>query len=206
MLRGVVGRDPAGLRLLVNLVIAFVPAVVVGVPLDHWLESHLFHPLPVIATLAAGGVAMIALDRGLTLGTRTIDDVRPAQALLIGILQCLALWPGTSRAMVVIVGGLLAGLRRRDAAEFSFLLGLPTLGGACAYKLAKEHHAIAQLGVAPVALGIAVAAVSAALAVRWLVAFLNRRGLEPFGWYRLGLSAVLCISVWLGWVRLGGLS
>jgi len=206
MLRGVVGRDPAGLKLLVNLLIAFVPAVVVGVPLDHWLEAHLFHPLPVIAALAGGGVLMIALDRGLTRGDRTVDDLGPRQALLIGLLQCLALWPGTSRSMVVIVGGLLVGLRPRDAAEFSFLLGLPTLGGACAYKLWKERDAIAQLGAAPLAIGILVAAASAALAVRWLVAFLNRRGLEPFGWYRLGLSAVLCISVWLGWVKLGGLS
>jgi undecaprenyl-diphosphatase len=206
MLRGVAGRDAVGLRLLVNLLIAFVPAAVVGVPLDHWLESHLFRPLPVIAALVGGGVIMIALDRGLPRGTRTVDDVAPRHALWIGLMQCLALWPGTSRAMVVIVGGLLVGLRPRDAAEFSFLLGLPTLGGACAYKLVKEHDAIAQLGVAPVVLGIAVATVSAALAVRWLVAFLNRRGLEPFGWYRLGLSAVLCISVWLGWVRLGGLS
>jgi undecaprenyl-diphosphatase len=202
MLRGLLGRDPAGLRLLVNLVIAFVPAVVVGVPLDHWIERHLFHPLPVVAALAGGGVIMIALDRGLPRGTRGIDDVSPRQALLIGMFQCLALWPGTSRAMVVIVGGLLVGLRARDAAEFSFLLGLPTLGGACAYKLLKEHDAIAQLGIAPVVLGIAVAAVSAALAVRWLVAFLNRHGLEPFGWYRLVLSAVLCVGVWLEWVRL----
>jgi len=206
LLRGLLGRDPAGLRLLVNLIVAFVPAVVLGVPLDHWLEEHLFHPVPVLAALAGGGVLMIALDRGLPRGTRTIDDLNWRQALLIGAMQCLALWPGTSRSMVVIVGGLLVGLRPRDAAEFSVLLGLPTLGGACAYKLLKEHDAIAALGVTPVAVGIAVATLSAALAVRWLVGFLNRRGLEPFGWYRLGLSAVLCISVWLGWVRLGGLS
>ena len=206
MLRGLLGRDAAGLRLLVNLLIAFVPAVVVGVPLDHWIEAHLFRPLPVIGTLALGGVVMIALDRGLTHGERAIDDLGPRQALFIGLMQCLALWPGTSRAMDVIVGGHLVGLRARDAAEFSFLLGLPTLGGACAYKLFKEHDAIAQLGVVPVALGIAVATVSAALSVRWLVGFLNRHGLEPFGWYRLGLSALLCIGVWLEWVRLGGLS
>jgi len=149
---------------------------------------------------------MIVLDRTLERGTKGIDDLRWPQALVIGAFQCLALWPGTSRSMVVIVGGLLVGLRPRDAAEFSFLLGLPTLGGACAYKLLKEHEAIAQLGIAPVALGIAVATISAAIAVRWLVGFLNRRGLEPFGWYRLGLTAVLAVSLWLGWVRFADLS
>jgi len=206
LLRGLLGQDPAGMRLLVNLIVAFVPAVVVGVPLDKWIEAKLFHPLPVLGALAAGGVLMIVLDRRLPRGTKVIDDLRWPQALAIGALQCLALWPGTSRSMVVIVGGLLVGLRTRDAAEFSFLLGLPTLGGACAYKLLKEHDAIAQLGIAPVALGIAVATLSAAIAVRWLVGFLNRRGLEPFGWYRLGLTAVLAVSLWLGWVRFADLS
>ena len=206
LLRGLLGQDPAGLRLFVNLIVAFLPAVVVGVPLDKWIEAKLFHPLPVLATLSAGGVLMIVLDRRLPRGTQVIDDLRWPQAVLIGAFQCLALWPGTSRSMVVIVGGLLVGLRPRDAAEFSFLLGLPTLGGACAYKLVKEHDAIAQLGIAPVALGIAVATLSAAIAVRWLVGFLNRRGLEPFGWYRLGLAAVLAVSLWFGWVRFADLS
>jgi len=206
LLRGLVGRDPAGLRLLVNLAIAFVPAVAVGMPLDHWIEAQLFHPLPVLAALAGGGVFMIGLDRFAPRGERTIEQLEWRHALAIGAMQCAALWPGTSRSMVVIAGGILVGLRRRDAAEFSFLLGLPTLGGACAYKLLKEHDAIAGLGVAPVALGIAVAAVSAALAVRWLVGFLNRHGLAPFGWYRLALTAALCVSLWLGWVRFGGLS
>lgn len=206
LLRGLVGRDPAGTRLLVNLIVGFLPAVAVGVPLDHWIEAKLFHPAPVIAALAVGGVFMIALSRFGTPGERSIDELDWRNALVIGGMQCAALWPGTSRSMVVIAGGLLVGLRPRDAAEFSFLLGLPTLGGACVYKLLKEHEAIAQLGVSPVVLGIAVATISAALAVRWLVQFLNRRGLEPFGWYRLGLAALLCISVWAGWVRFGGLS
>ncbi|HTO54790.1 MAG TPA: undecaprenyl-diphosphate phosphatase [Myxococcota bacterium] len=206
MLRGVLGSDPTGLRLLLNLLVAFVPSVVVGLPLDKWIERHLFHPLPVLLTLAAGGLFMIVYDRRLRSGTRTIDELDWRHALGIGALQCLALWPGTSRSMVVIVGGLLFGLRPRDAAEFSFLLGLPTLGGACAYKALKEHHAIAQLGVTPVAIGIAVAAISAALAVRWLVSFLNRRGLAPFGWYRLALSAALLVCLGLGWVQFGGLS
>lgn len=206
LLRGVTGRDPAGLRLLWNLGIAFLPAVAVGVPLDHWIEAKLFHPGPVIGALVAGGVFMIALDRLAPSHHRTIEELDWRHALAIGGMQCLALWPGTSRSMVVIAGGILVGLRPRDAAEFSFLLALPTLGGACLYKLLREHDAIASLGVGPVLVGSAVAVVSAALAVRWLVTFLNRHGLAPFGWYRLGLAAVLLISVWLGWLDFGGLS
>ncbi|MFI5314128.1 MAG: undecaprenyl-diphosphate phosphatase [Myxococcota bacterium] len=210
LLRGAVGRDPVGLRLLANLIVAFLPSAIVGLPLDHWIEAKLFHPAPVLAALALGGVFMIALDRMrarvLARAERTIDQLEWRHALLIGAMQCASLWPGTSRSMVAIAGGLLVGLRPREAAEFSFLLGLPTLGGACAYKLLKAHDAIAGLGAGQAALGVAVAAVSAALAVRWLVAFLNRRGLEPFGWYRIGLAALLWISISLGWVRVGGLS
>jgi len=210
MLRGVLGRDPVGLRLLLNLVIAFVPAAVVGLTLDRWIEAHLFRAGPVLLALAGGGVFMIALHRRLLRvpdpDAHGIEEIDARQAILIGAWQCLALWPGTSRSMVVIAGGLLMGLRRRDAAEFSFLLGLPTLGAASLWKIFKEREIVATLGARPVVLGVVVAAVSAALAVRWLVEFLNRRGLEPFGWYRIALAAALCISLALGWVELGGLS
>jgi undecaprenyl-diphosphatase len=207
MLRGVVGRDPVGLRLLVNLLVAFVPAGVVGLTLDHWIERNLFRALPVLAALAGGGVFMIALHRLRAripdAESRGIESIDFRTAVWIGAMQCLALWPGTSRAMVVIAGGLLAGLRPRDAAEFSFLLGLPTLGAATIWKLFKEREAVAGLGVEPVVLGVAVATVSAAFAVRWLVGFLNRRGLEPFGWYRLGLTALFAAALTAGWVELG---
>ncbi|HTO72064.1 MAG TPA: undecaprenyl-diphosphate phosphatase [Myxococcota bacterium] len=210
MLRGVLGRDPVGLRLLVNLGVAFLPAAVVGLALDHWIERNLFHPLPVLGALAGGGVFMIALHRlrGRIPGaeSRGIESIDLSTAAWIGAMQCLALWPGMSRSMVVIAGGLLAGLRPRDAAEFSFLLGLPTLGAATAWKLFKEREAVATLGVAPVLLGIAVATVSAALAVRWLVGFLNRRGLEPFGWYRLALTGAFAAALAVGWVELGAVS
>jgi len=211
MIRGVFGLDPVGRRLAINILIAFIPAAFLGPILDDRIESVLFHPIPVIIALAVGGIWMIWLDRwdakrdardpddadaGLTIETL---DVR--RAALIGLMQCIAMIPGTSRSMMTIGGGVVVGLRRKDAAEFSFLLGLPTLGAACAYKLAKNLYAaskpggppnlVEQLGWIPVAIGIIVATVSAALAVKWLVGFLTKRGLAPFGWYRIALAAVL---------------
>jgi len=215
MLRGVVGRDPTGLRLLANLAIGFLPAALLGPLVDDWLEVHLFRPLPVLAALLAGGVWMIWLDRD-----RGRTDAKPAldlealhwrQALAIGMLQCVAMWPGTSRSMMTIGGGTLVGMRPREAAEFSFLLGLPTLGAACLFRLAKNLLASARdgtpnlietLGGGSVALGLLVATLSAALAVRWLVAFLHRHGLAAFGWYRIGLCAVMAALLWTGWVRI----
>jgi undecaprenyl-diphosphatase len=206
-LRGLAGRDPAGRRLLVNLVLAFLPAALLGPLLDDRIEEHLFRAPPVLAALFAGGLWMIWLGRRGAEDGRALDDLGPRAALAIGLFQCLAMWPGTSRSMMTIAGGVLLGLRARDAAEFSFLLGVPTLGAACAYKLAQNllgdgPNLFEQLGATPVALGFAVAALSAALAVRWLVGFLGRHGLAPFGWYRIALALVLGALIASGWLRL----
>jgi undecaprenyl-diphosphatase len=141
-------------------------------------------------------------------GVTALNDLTWRAALFIGVLQCLAMWPGTSRSMITIVAGMLVGMRPRESAEFSFLLALPTLGGACVFKVAKdvlgsEPSALAQLGVAPMALGVVVATVSAALAVKWLVHYLNRHGLAVFGWYRLALSAVFVALLASGWLQVG---
>lgn len=223
MLRGMVGKDAAGLRLAVNLVIAFIPAAVLGVVLDDWIESKLFYAGPVLGALAAGGVYMIAVERwsrrrspeSLLLSpeskVKTLDDVSPMQAFFIGLMQCIAMWPGMSRSMMTITGGMFVGLPAAAAAEFGFLLGLPTLGGATVYKLYKNlSHAkqtgtpnlFEQLGTGAVVLGVAVAAVSAALAVKWLVGFLKRRGLTAFGVYRIVLAAVLGVMLLAGMLRI----
>lgn len=226
MLLGVLGLvklgpgHKAGLRLAINLVVAFLPAAVLGVLLDDWIDAHLFSTGPVLAALALGGVYMIALDRWRAHKAKTghaedvqheIDEVTPLKALFIGLCQCVAMWPGTSRSMMTITGGVLVGLKPRAAAEFSFLLGLPTLGGACVYKLAKNlkqahetggPNLFEVIGVGAVVIGIVVATVSAAIAVRWLVGFLNKHGLSPFGWYRLALCAVLGGLILAGAVRI----
>ena len=140
MLRGLFGADTDGRRLLGNLLLAFLPAALLGPVLDDWIETHLFHAVPVLAALFLGGVWMIWLGRRGADGevSLAIDRLAPRQALAIGLFQCVAMWPGTSRSMMTIVGGTLLGMRPREAAEFSFLLGLPTLGSACAFKLAKN--------------------------------------------------------------------
>ncbi|MEO0629613.1 MAG: undecaprenyl-diphosphate phosphatase [Planctomycetota bacterium] len=226
MLRGLVGKSPAGRRLLINLVVAFLPAAVLGLMLDDLIESYLFSTVPVIAALALGGVYMIVLDRWKlrkhrkqrepeteSIETDSLAAMTVKQALFIGFMQCLAMWPGTSRSMMTITAGVIAGLKPKQAAEFSFLLGLPTLGGACVYKLAKniiesERDGVPNIfevfGIASFAAGLIVATVSAAFAVKWLVGFLNKHGLEAFGWYRIVLAIVLGSLIATGVVSLGG--
>jgi undecaprenyl-diphosphatase len=212
MARGIVGRDRDGLRLLLHVGLAFLPAALLGPLLDDAIEEHLFYPFPVLAALFLGGLWMIWLDR-----TRApeqgfgIESLTARTALAIGVFQCVAMWPGTSRSMMTIVGAMLIGLRASSAAEFSFLLGVPTLGAACLYKLAKNLLGSAQsgtpdmfevLGVGTTLTGFAVAALSAALAVRWLVGFLQHHGLAPFGWYRIALTVVLAALLFSGTISL----
>src|SRR5262245_35612726 len=215
MVMGLLGRDEAGRRLVGLLLVAFAPAAVGGLLLGNTIDRLLFHPLPVLFALAVGGVFMIALgarSTGARSASGTIDAMAWTTALGIGCWQTLALWPGTSRSMVTIAGGILLGMHTAEAAEFSFLLGLPTLGAACVFKLRHgivagphgEPPMLAQLGGAAVTIGIVVAAVSAAVAVRWFVRLLTRRGLAPFGWYRLALTALLSALMLAGVVELRG--
>jgi len=203
MVRGVLGRDPDGVRLAGNIVLAFLPAAVAGAVLSKAIKATLFSDWPVVAALAVGGVWMIWLGGRGRSGERDVTAISWRTALGIGVFQTLALWPGTSRSMVTIGGGMLLGLSAVAAAEFSFLLGLPTLSAACLHDLAGNlRHGgpsmFQQLGVGPVTVGVVVATVAAVFAVRWLVSFLTRHGLAPFGWYRLALSAVFAVLILRG--------
>ena len=213
MLKGLIGKDQAGFRLAMNLFIAFLPAAILGVMFDDWIEARLFFLWPVAGALFVGGIYMILVDRLRMARLREDEKLNPGkehefgleqmngfQALIIGLLQCIAMWPGVSRSMMTITGGVLVGLRPKQAAEFSFLLGLPTLGGATVFKFYKnitdsaeagEPNMIELLGWGNLLIGIAVATVSAMLAVRWLVGFLNKHGLAVFGYYRIALCGVL---------------
>lgn len=201
MARGVLGRDDDGRRLAFHLGLAFLPAAVLGPLLDERIEEKLNGPWPVAWALFAGALLMLAVvawrrrGGGAELG---LGDLTWWHALLIGLGQCVAMWPGTSRSMMTIVVAFLCGLGAVAAAEFSFLLGLVTLSAATGYKLLTGGaDMLGQFGLAPFLVGFAAATVSAALAVRWFVAFLNRRGLAPFAWYRLAVAGGLAAAlVW----------
>jgi undecaprenyl-diphosphatase len=198
MARGLAGKDHNGLWLLVVLAVAFLPAAVVGLLARHWITEHLFNPTSVIAALAAGGVLMIAIERVFRRRRReaarvtSVDQAQWWQALVIGLAQCLAMWPGTSRSMVTILAALVVGFDLVAAAEFSFLLALPTLGAATLYEGYKSWPVLAQsVGVDGMIIGLAVSGVVAALAVKGFVRWLTGHGLMPFGVYRILLAAAL---------------
>ncbi len=197
ILRGLLGRDPIGLRLFQHLMIAFVPAAALGFLFHDWIDKHLFSIPAVIAAQVAGAGLMFYAEAWRRRHRSTQSSTAPIeltsrQAAGIGALQCLALWPGTSRSMTTIVGGYFSGLEPRRAAEFSFLLGFVTLSAATVYKSYRSGAAMLQVfGWSHVALGAVVAAITAALSVRFLINWLTRHGLGAFAWYRLGVAALL---------------
>ncbi|HEX8804648.1 MAG TPA: undecaprenyl-diphosphate phosphatase, partial [Acidimicrobiales bacterium] len=196
MARGARGRDPDGRRTLVAVAVACLPAVVLGLALDDAIKDRLFGPWPVVAAWCAGGVVILAVDRrrrGVppTAG-RPLTALGPRQALVIGLAQTLALWPGVSRSLVTIVAATALGLAVPAAVEFSFLLGFVTLGGATLYEgVTSGAGVLDAYGLATPLLGLAVAFVAAAAAMRWMVGYLERHGLAVFGWYRLAVAAVV---------------
>ncbi len=197
---GVLGLDPRGRRLGLNLFFAFLPAALLGPFLDNWIEQKLFAPLPVSVALFVGALFMWWAERrkkkaqGEWSGCeeKTLDDLSWKDSFFIGFMQCIAMCPGTSRSMMTIVGGYLVGLARAKAAEFSFLLGLITLTAAAGYKCLTKWDLMSQnLELGPVLWGCLVAGVSAGLSVYWLVGYLTRRGLGLFVWYRILLSLTI---------------
>jgi undecaprenyl-diphosphatase len=200
ILLGFFGLDPRGRRLGTNLLIAFLPAAMLGPFLDDLIESYLLYPRPIACALFTGAILMYWVERkrkkensfGMSDSGKSLDDLTARSSLLVGFLQCFAMWPGTSRSMMTIVGGYLVGLKRAKAAEFSFLLGLITLTAAAAYKsMTKWEVMQANLEIGPVLFGCLIAGASAATSVVWLVGYLARRGLGIFVWYRILLAAII---------------
>lgn len=193
ILQGLFGRNADGQTLLVSLVIAFVPAVIVGVLFEKSIKENLLGAGPVIAAWIVGGIVLLVLaprikpDRpGLS-----ITNIGPRQAVIIGIAQVLAMWPGTSRSLVTILAALFVGMTLAAAVEFSFLLGLMTLGAATIYETGKNGSTmIDAYGWVDPLVGLVVAFVFAVAAVRWMVTWLQTRSLAVFGWERLVVAAV----------------
>lgn len=200
MLRGLFGRDPLGLRLLINVAAGFLPAAVIGLLFNKIIKEYLFGPWPVVAAWLAGGLAILLVSRRnrqcnrSVRPTGTIDDLTWKMALIIGIAQCIAMWPGVSRSLVTIVGGMLVGLSLPAAVEYSFLLGVITLGAATAYDGLKHGHIMLQTFDPHVlAVGVFFAFIAAVISVKWMVSYLNNHGLAIFGYYRVALALTVAL-------------
>ncbi len=195
MFMGLLGRDKTGLRLLINVVLAFLPAASAALLFEDTIKSLLFGLWPVCAAWFVGGLALVVFghrsrDREGEPG-HTLDDLTPRRALLVGLFQVLALWPGTSRSLVTILGARVAGLTLKDSVLFSFLLGVMTLGAATAYDLLKHGREILdQVGGGNLLLGTLCAGLSAWAAVRGMIGYLKRHGLAAFGFYRIAIALV----------------
>jgi len=182
------GRDT---RFFLSLLVGFVPVAIIGKLAGHAIKEHLFFPKPIAIALAVGGVVMIVVER-VRKNAKTLtglEHVTPMRAFYIGLGQCFALFPGASRSMCTIVAGQLTGLSTATAAEFSFLLGIPTLGAACLYEGFKSRHELAHdIGGAATAVGLVTSFFVAWAVVATFLRYLKSHGLEPFGVYRILLA------------------
>ena len=191
MIDGALGKSDEGRQILVAVLIAFTFTAVVGLSTESFVKDNLFGVGPIAAAWIVGGIGILVLSRtgwfdqaGVELGSLTWKN-----AVVIGLIQALAVWPGVSRSMITIIGAVLVGLTLRAAVEFSFLLGLLTLTAATAWEgLAGGAELIDTFGVTTPAIGLVVAFVSAMAAVKWMVAWLNDKGFELFGWYRVAVG------------------
>lgn len=218
---GLFRRDRASIQLLVALLLGFAPTAVTGLLLRKKIKALLFGPGPVAVALVVGGIVMIVVElvrasrakaadspaleahaggyrdaaaappAAAGLGLVGLEHVTPLRALVIGLGQCVSMWPGSSRSMCTIVAGQLTGLSTATAAEFSFLLGLPTLGAATLYEAYKSREVLGQIGAVNVVVGLVVSFLVAWAVIAAFLAYLKRRGLVPFGLYRIALGALV---------------
>jgi undecaprenyl-diphosphatase len=192
--------EPADRRFALNVILAFLPAMVLGATLHSFIKNTLFNPWVVSVALIAGGVAILWIERHLPIPqVRDVDEMSPALAFKIGCCQVLAMIPGVSRAGATIMGALLMRVDRKTATEFSFFLAIPTMLGATVYDLYKNRALLSLDDIHIIGVGFVGAFVAAMLVVRWVVKFVQTHGFTPFGWYRIGIgSAMLALLFWRG--------
>ncbi len=195
-------REPASRRFVLNLLIVFLPLAVLALLFGDALKAVLFKPVPVAIALVVGGVIILWAERRKhSERIQDVDQLTAVDALKLGAFQALSLIPGTSRSGATIIGGLLCGLSRRTAAEFSFFVAIPVLLSATVYELWKERAAIADFETAPLIVSCVVSFVSALLAVKFLIRFVSRHSFAAFAWYRIVFGVVILVTAYTGWVR-----
>ncbi len=199
-------------RFVLNVFIAFVPAVVLGLLFGKAIKAHLFTPTVVASTFIIGGIIILWVEgwgrKPLHEGHPddhvriiNVESMTPLDALKVGLVQCLAMVPGTSRSGATIIGGMLLGMSRKAATDFSFYLAIPTLIGAGAYSLYKERALLSMADLPMFVVGLVFSFLSAWACVRWLLRYISTHNFVPFAWYRIGFGAVVLVTAHLGWVN-----
>ena len=189
-------------RFALNVLIGFLPAVVLGLLLGKAIKAHLFTPVVVASTFIVGGFIILWAERRQQAAVRiqSVDEMGPLDALKVGLVQCLAMVPGTSRSGATIIGGMLLGLSRKAATEFSFFLAIPTLIGAGVYSLYKERALLSVADVPLFTVGLVFSFISAWLCVRWLLRYISSHSFVPFAYYRIVFGLVVLLTAWSGLV------
>ena len=197
--------DRVAQRFVVNLILAFIPAAVLGLLFAKAIKRHLFAPLPVALAFIVGALVILWVERRMRIAPSRVriddvDDMRWPDALKIGIAQAFALIPGTSRSGATIIGGMLFGLSRPAATRFSFFLAIPTLLAACAYDFLRNRALFSAQDLQGLAIGFVAAFAAAFLCVRWLIRYVSRHDFVPFAWYRIAFGLLILVTAWMGLV------
>ena len=189
-------------RFVLNVFIGFLPAVILGLLFGKLIKAHLFTPWVVATTFIVGGFIILWAERRppSSVRIRAVEDMRGRDALMVGLVQCLAMVPGTSRSGATIIGGMLLGLSRKAATDFSFYLAIPTLIGAGAYSLYKERELLSMADAPVFAVGLVFSFISAWICVRWLLRYIASHSFVPFAWYRIVFGIVVLATAWTGTV------
>ena len=189
-------------KFALNVLIGFLPAVVLGLLFGKMIKEHLFTPTVVATTFILGGFVILWAERRPQSAARihSVDDMSALDALKVGLVQCMAMIPGTSRSGATIVGGMLLGLSRKAATDFSFFLAIPTLIGAGVYSLYKERALLSMADLPMFAVGLFFSFISAWLCVRWLLRYISTHDFVPFAWYRIAFGIAVLVTAWLGLV------
>ena len=189
-------------KFALNVLLGFIPAVVLGLLFGKLIKAHLFTPIVVATTFILGGFVILWAERRPQSAARihSVDDMTPLDALKVGLVQCLAMIPGTSRSGATIIGGMLLGLSRKAATDFSFFLAIPTLIGAGVYSLYKERALLSMADLPMFAVGLFFSFISAWVCVRWLLRYISNNSFVPFAWYRIAFGITVLVTAWLGLV------